>query len=287
MGRAPVPVPKAFEGFARLAPHAYIYEAPKSGDPLFDQVSPPHPDVILFMSWLDAQPKHIAKYTEYYKALFPNASIILVTAAAKDAIMRSKTNDTKFYSAVVAAIQAFPSNSKILLHSFSNGGLKNIALTTEEYNRRTGDPLPIQAQIFDSGPGYPRFWPDIRALTAGLPKNFFIRTLARAVLSVAYVLYKFAWWVKGIENPVMTYSKMMNRHELFAKKVPRAYIYSHEDGMVQWRDVEDHMAKAKGLGYEVRAELFEGSPHVGHMPKDSKRYWGIVKSFWNSSFGEQ
>ncbi|KFY85275.1 hypothetical protein V500_08559 [Pseudogymnoascus sp. VKM F-4518 (FW-2643)] len=284
---APAPVPEAFEGFTRLGPNSYIYEVPKSGDPFRDQVSPPHPDVILFMSWLDAQPKHIAKYTEYYKTLFPNAGIILVTSSTRETITRTKANDTKFFSPIAATLQALPPGTRILLHSFSNGGLSNTALTTKEYNRRTGAPLPIQAQIFDSGPGYPRFWADIRAIRAGLPKNFLIRTFATAALAVAYALYKAIWWVKGIENPITTYCKIMNRHELFPKKVPRAYIYSREDTMVQWRDVEDHAAKAKGLGYEVRAELFEGSQHVSHMPKDSKRYWGIVQSVWESSFGEQ
>ncbi|OBT40875.1 hypothetical protein VE00_09537 [Pseudogymnoascus sp. WSF 3629] len=284
---APASVPKALEGFTSLGPNSYLYEAPKSGDPFRDQVSPPPPDVILFMSWLDAQPKHIAKYTEYYKTLFPNADIILVTAWTKDVVLRTKSGETKVYAPVAAKLQALPSNTRILLHSFSNGGLKNIALTTEEYNRRTGDPLPIQAQIFDSGPGYPRFWPDLRAITAGLPKNFIIRTLATAALAFAYVLYKAVWWVKGIENPIITYGKMMNRHELFAKKVPRVYIYSREDEMVQLGDVEDHMAKARALGYEARGELFEGTQHVSHMPKDSTRYWGIVESVWKSSFGEQ
>ena len=284
---APAPVPKALDGFASLGPSSYIYEAPKTGDHFRDQVSPPHPDVILFMSWLDAQPKHIAKYTEYYKTLFPNASIILVVASTKDVIFRSKAGETKVYSPVAAKLQAFPPNTRILLHSFSNGGLKNTALTTEEYNRRTGDPLPIQAQVFDSGPGYPRFWPDLRAITAGLPKNFIIRTLATAVLAAAYVLYKAVWWVKGIENPIITYCKMMNRHKLFAKKVPRAYIYSREDDMVHWGHVEDHMANATALGYEARGELFEGTQHVSHMPKNSERYWGIVESVWKSSFGKQ
>lgn len=280
-------VPTAFEGFTRLGPNSYTYEAPKSGDPFRDQVSPPHPDVILFMSWLDAQPKHIAKYTEYYKTLFPNAGIILVTASTKDAVMRSKANDTRLYSPIAAALQALPANTRILLHSFSNGGISNTALTTLEYNRRSGDPLPIQAHIFDSGPGYPRFWADIRAIRAGLPKNFFIRTFATAMLVVAYTIYKAIWWAKGLDNPIIMYAKLMNRPDLFPKNVPRAYIYSREDDMVQWKEVENHAAKAKELGYEVRAELFEGTQHVSHMPKDSKRYWGIVESVWKSSFREQ
>ncbi|KFY40120.1 hypothetical protein V495_05613 [Pseudogymnoascus sp. VKM F-4514 (FW-929)] len=283
----PAPVPAAFEGFARLGPNSYIYEAPKSGDLVRDQVSPPNPDVILFMSWLDAQPKHIAKYTEYYKTLFPNAGIILVTASAKDAVFHTKTNETKFYSPIADTLQALPANTRILLHSFSNGGLSNTALASQEYNRRTGASLPIQAHIFDSSPGYPRFWADIRAIKAGLPKNFLVRTFATALLAVAYAFLKSIWWVKGLENPIIIYSKLVNRHELFSKKVPRAYIYSREDQMVQWTDVENHMATAKGLGYEVRGELFEGTQHVSHMPKDSKRYWGIVQSLWESSFRMQ
>lgn len=283
----PAAVPQAFEGFTRLGPNSYLYEGPKSGDPFKDQVSPPHPDVILFMSWLDAQPKHIAKYTEYYKTLFPNAGIILVTSSTKETILRSKANDTRFFSPIAATLQALPPGTRILLHSFSNGGLSNTALTTKEYNRRTNAPLPIQAQIFDSSPGYPRFWADIQAMRAGMPKNFIIHNLMTAIIAIAYVGARAFWWVQGLEHPIKTYAALMNRQELFPKNVPRAYIYSREDAMVQWRDVEDHMAKAKGLGYKVRGEMFEGSQHVSHMPTDSKRYWDIVQSVWSSSFGEQ
>ncbi|KFY13846.1 hypothetical protein V491_06242 [Pseudogymnoascus sp. VKM F-3775] len=283
----PAAVRQAFEGFTRLGPNSYLYEGPKSGDPFKDQVSPPHPDVILFMSWLDAQPKHIAKYTEYYKTLFPNAGIILVTSSTKETILRSKANDTRFFSPIAATLQALPPGTRILLHSFSNGGLSNTALTTKEYNRRTNAPLPIQAQIFDSSPGYPRFWADIQAMRAGMPKNFIIHNLMTAIIAIAYVGARAFWWVQGLEHPIKTYAALMNRQELFPKNVPRAYIYSREDAMVQWRDVEDHMAKAKGLGYKVRGEMFEGSQHVSHMPTDSKRYWDIVQSVWSSSFGEQ
>jgi hypothetical protein len=243
--------------------------------------------VILFMAWLDAQPRYIAKYADHYKTLYPTASIILVTTSTAEAIVRSEANNIKNFSPVAAALLNLSPDAKILLHTFSNGGISSAVLIAEEYHRSSGAPLPIQAQIFDSCPGSPHFWSDIRAISAGLPRNPVIRTLGMATLTVMYTVYIAIWWATGSENPVLGNRALVNRGELFSKRAPRAYIYSREDAMVEWTDVESHIADAKSAGYDVSAELFEGTQHVSHMPKDSGRYWGIVQSVWKSSFGRQ
>lgn len=78
--------------------------------------------------------------------------------------------------------------------------------------------------------------------------------------------------------------RRLNDPQLFSVRAPRAYVYSREDEMVGWRDVEGHVAEARERGYRARAELFEGSKHVAHMPMDSERYWRIVQEVWKESF---
>ena len=62
----------------------------------------------------------------------------------------------------------------------------------------------------------------------------------------------------------------------------RCYIYSKEDEMVSWENVEEHAAEAEGRGWRVRRELFVGSGHVAHARVDSGRYWGVVQRVWES-----
>ena len=70
----------------------------------------------------------------------------------------------------------------------------------------------------------------------------------------------------------------LNDPSLFSKAAPRLYIYSKTDQMVDYKDVQSHAAEAKGKGWSVRTDMFEGSKHVGHLMVDGDRYWEDVKS---------
>lgn len=277
-------VPKAFEGFTRLGPNSYIYDPPSSSNPFADQPSIPHPDLILFSSWLDALPKHSAKYVDVFKTLYPCARIIVVTANITEEFTRSKSKNLAYYGPVVSVLQALPASANVLLHSISNGGGCSTFYIAEEYHKRTGAPLPLRAQILDSSPGELHYWQAFKAITAGLPKNPIVNISGKIVLAVTLALGQVWCWVTGMESMVGRMRSGLNRPDLFAKSAPRAYIYSREDEMVSSEDVESHMAQAEELGYQVSAELFEGSKHVSHMPFDKERYWNIVQSVWKSSF---
>ena len=63
-------------------------------------------------------------------------------------------------------------------------------------------------------------------------------------------------------------------------KTPRLYIYSDNDQLVAQKDVAEHIAEAKELGFNVRAEYFKGSSHVSHARLDPDRYWDAVRNVW-------
>lgn len=74
--------------FTRLDDITSIYRPPSHNDnddnaaaPMYSlQNEQTEPELIVFCSWMSAQPKHIAKYTTGYQKLFPNATILLIEA---------------------------------------------------------------------------------------------------------------------------------------------------------------------------------------------------------------
>lgn len=46
------------------------------------------PDLIVFCSWMSAQPKHMAKYVDGYRERFPHTSILLVEARCVYLLLR-------------------------------------------------------------------------------------------------------------------------------------------------------------------------------------------------------
>lgn len=78
----------------------------------------------------------------------------------------------------------------------------------------------------------------------------------------------------------------MNRARLLPwmdARSPRLYMYSEQDEMVRWGDVEDHAAEGARHGLRVRLERFADSPHVAHARTDPARYWGAVGRTWEDA----
>ena len=78
---------------------------------------------------------------------------------------------------------------------------------------------------------------------------------------------------------------------VLSRERARTYVYSAEDEMVEWRDVERHAAEARQARGEadttvpVRTERFHGSSHVAHVRLEPERYWRIVDETWRAAFG--
>lgn len=74
----------------------------------------------------------------------------------------------------------------------------------------------------------------------------------------------------------------LNEPALLPSGVPRLYLYSKADKMVDWREVEEHARSAEECGASGRTELvrFERSEHVSHVREDAVRYWDAVRKCW-------
>jgi Eukaryotic protein of unknown function (DUF829) len=266
-------VPPGLEHFSRLNQSIW-YHQPTSKTPSSD------PDVVLLFGWMDAQPRHIAKYAASYEKLYPSASILAITTSSYDAALALNSANVQRVSPALEVLYALPPNAKLLLHFFSNGGGFTGVLLAKSYKKKMGKSLPATAIILDSMPGRVRLQAQVRAFMVALPKNVALRAIATLILYITFPLYKLRYWLTGQLDDVEQIRLELNDKSLFDLDTPRMYVYSHADDMVEETDVEEHANEAEKLGFTVAREKFLTSGHAAHMIEDPKRYWGAVQNLW-------
>jgi hypothetical protein len=275
---APEPVPAPLTGFKRLNASTYIYEPPASPS----STSSSSPELILLPSWLDAAPRHIAKYTRGYQALYPSARILLLTTALADVTVHTRAAEAARLAPALSLLRSLPSNPRILLHSFSNGGAYTAHLLARLYRARTGHVLPVAAQVLDSAPGHGHYGRTATALALGLPRRpVVLHYVGLVMLHLFLAAYYVAKTASGGRNKIEVMRDGLLDQSLWDCAVPRCYVFSKEDRMVVWADVVEHAGLAEGEGWKrVSVEEFEGSAHCGHLLVDEERYWGVVERVW-------
>jgi hypothetical protein len=217
------------EQFTRLSTSVYLHEPTSKHDPN-------SPDLILISGWMDARPRHLAKYTHGYEKLYPSARIILISTTGRDCALSTHTWNLKRISPVLEIISHLPSDAKILLHT--------------AYFEQTGRLLPVTAMVLDGSPGRTTFKDTVAAFAAILPRNVFVRLLGIFAIRVIYGLYMFAYMVLRKKNLIDALREDLNDPKIFRRKVTRLYIFSDGDEVVRKRDVVEHAVEAEGWGIE-------------------------------------
>jgi hypothetical protein len=273
--------------FTRLAPNVRLYEPPK---PLGISSSL-SPTTILLCSWMNGAPKHIEYYAVYMR-FYPAARIILVTINTTEFLFQSETrrrSDIK--EAVTALLAQDPEKERLLLHAFSNGGARRVYGIAGAYQALTGKPLPAQAFIVDSAPGIPKFRRDLRALSLPLKKlNWFLclPAMAATLLTVSALFVIVNWIPKWVwRELVCGPTEGINDVVLIDRMCVKGYVYSKEDLVIDWRNVEDHAAVAEENGYRVVKKRVEGAEHVQMFRGEGgeKAYWSFIESVWEIAVG--
>ncbi|KAL3460369.1 hypothetical protein BJX64DRAFT_278560 [Aspergillus heterothallicus] len=273
-------------------------------------LSEPHtPDnkLIILSLFMNASLRISNRYVAQYRRLAPNARILLLTSSTNDFVLpwNPKRQHIEFAPAV-EVLRAFirdpgskdhgPSSDSqsqasgisslgkssgsdvgVHIHLFSNGGVYSTTSLLSAYQTATGYPLHISTLIIDSAPGTAGFVGGIRSFSVFLPQNILLKSLGQAVL---LAVMGFLWGLKalGLTDAVTAGRQALNEKRIVGGAAKRVYIYSGQDRMVDWRDVEAHAEEAEGRGWEVQKEKFLGSGHVDHMRRDEERYWEIVKA---------
>ncbi|KAF7891640.1 hypothetical protein EAF00_007942 [Botryotinia globosa] len=276
--------PKPLSAFNRLSPCVYLYSpttttAPPASDP----------STILLCSWNNAAPKHISYYTNYYTNLFPLSRIVLCTMKTSQFLLQSEARRRKDAAPAVDALcsESSDQEARLLVHCISNGGAKRFYGIAGLYQSLKGKPLPISSIVYDSCPSLPWFKRDLHALLhvpgAKLPWLLYIPLAVVAIIaaSIVYFIVHFCphWvWRDLVRGPL----EGLNDERLVRKEATRGYIYSEEDDVIEWKDVEEHGEVGTLKGYRVERIKMVGGKHAqmfrGEGGEDA--YWGFVRKLW-------
>ena len=258
------------------------------------------PTIIVLYCWGDSNPKHVAKYAAGYRALYPLARMVVVFGPILRAITQTLPQRAATMAPAIDAIfggysghddpVAAHARERVMVISMSNTGGINAASTLHAYKQRFGKPMPYHLLVCDSCPGSHSFmrnfapWSRAMALgTAGFFPWPFVVTQGLAMVFLAGI-HGLAW-VTGNQSAAEFSVNGVNDESLSVRSAGKLYLYSKEDDIISWVDIEEQAADARSKGYDVACEVFEGTPHVGHMRVHPEQYWGAIERRWRELNG--
>ncbi|KAJ3537974.1 hypothetical protein NM208_g6103 [Fusarium decemcellulare] len=242
------------------------------------------PSLIVLCSWVAASPKHIAKYTAAYQQLYPNASILVIQTWTYDVILRltDGCHFARLEPARDITLSFIDANQDGMraIHMFSNGGalVAGLLFTMLRSSRPKLRKDMFHALLFDSCPGDGEYRPLVRALTVSMKLHTYpwpIYAVASLVVQIGASHYLIGNAL-GIENTVDRIRKRLNDETLVDLRVPRLYLYSKVDELVDWEAVASHGLEARKKGYHVEEVVFQNSAHCAHLQEDARKYWDAV-----------
>jgi hypothetical protein len=259
-----------FPGFSALSGQVYIRHPDAQSDAV---ERPTDPRAVLIYSWGDGQPKNLIKYADGYRDLFPCSTQIVVLAPISTAMWSNLDQRTQAMRPVIDAIFPKASNDdrevenredRVLAHIMSNTGGINYAATLNAYRAVHDRPMPHHLLVFDSTPGSVFMtrenlarWSRAMALgTANwFPWPFAVtQTLWAGFLCGNRVLE----WVIGKEPaPVFSVKAIIDPY-YETKDTRHLYVYSEDDDLIPYEDIEEHIAEARKRGYKSDNHMFKG-----------------------------
>lgn len=240
----------------------------------------PTPQTILLFSWGDANPRHIEKYTTMYTVIWPEAEIIVVESGIADFFYRTEKTLRRLLEPVVEMLNK-RANDTLLVHVMSNAGSKQWCMLNNLFSQSTGRSLSNVITIVDSAPGRAKFEQTWAALVGSLPKALIPRMTLGFIFGIVLSIMHLAnLFVPGFDV-IETTRTQMNSPSEAVTGTRRCYIYSEEDKIIGWQDIEDHADDAKRKGWTVELVKFQGSTHVGHFKQDPERYQDTIRRMWD------
>ncbi|KAJ5759242.1 hypothetical protein N7520_006398 [Penicillium odoratum] len=236
------------------------------------------PQTILFLSWGDAKFRYIEKYTTLYRELYPEARIILVEAGVADFFWRPEHTQRNLVEPVVKMLSELADDT-LLVHLMSNAGSKRWATINKLYFESTGRTLSSSATILDSAPGRTHFEQTWASVLPALPRAFLPRILLGFIFGTALCVLHLGKLI--LPGPDVYESVRAEMNDIAATvKGTRCYIYSENDKIIGWEDVEEHAKDAQRKGWSVEQVKFQGSTHVGHLKQDPEMYRQAIMRTW-------
>ncbi|KAL2801830.1 hypothetical protein BJX63DRAFT_416507, partial [Aspergillus granulosus] len=284
-----------FPGFTALSDQIFV----RGGTPTSEKILIPnqnHVRTLIIFAWGDAQPKHVTKYADGFRALYPSAKQIAVLSPIYKALWRTMGQRIEAMKPILDEVFD-PTTCKgddhdgsgILVHVMSNTGGIAYAATLHAYRNKYGRPFPHQLVVLDSTPGstdltfenMKRFALAMALGTAKwFPWPFFVtRGLWAMFLYVLNLMEK----VLGRTSAGAESVRTVETPELASMDTRRLYLYGKQDGIILWSDIEKHVAKIRDRGWKYDCHVFEESGHVDHMRKSPVVYWKAVQDAWEDA----
>lgn len=273
-------------GFETLSKMVLVREAGPEAPP------PDHPELILLFGWGDCLPKHIAKFSAGYLALYPHTKQFVLLGPIWDSLMLSVNDRIDSMRPLVEALRypdlaaAGNPRPRVLAQAMSNTGAGNYAVTLNGFRQRHGLPLPHDLLVLDSTPGSPYMTPRTlaqwsRAMTVGTASWFPWPAFVTQGIWGTFLVATRLWGnLIGHEFPGVYAVRIVEDEDYETKDAKRLYMYSKEDDVIAYQDIEGYAAGSAAKGWGVRTELFEGTGHVGHMRQHPEQYWKAVADAW-------
>ncbi|KAI1074003.1 DUF829-domain-containing protein [Whalleya microplaca] len=285
------PKASAFPGFIPITNRIFIRNEDSSSIRTTES-SVDEPTTIIIFGWGDGQPKNVGKYADGYHKLFPSARILVVISTTLGALNDTLERRTKAMLPIIDIVFPTPGDGteKVILHVMSNTGGIYAAATLCAYQQRHGadKALPHHLCVSDSTPGSVVFSTEVgrwsRAMALGTAKWFpWPFTVTHKMWWVLMYLAYFLEKAVGREASGVQSLRVFQDHATATSRAPRIYMYSKMDDLIWWEDIEAQAAVAKDKGYMTTLEMFEDSPHVGHMRMHPEQYWGAIEKWWKIS----
>jgi len=237
------------------------------------------PETILFLSWGDAKPRYIEKYTNLYADIWPDARIILVETGMADFFWRTEQMSQKLAEPAVKML-AESNKEALLVHVMSNAGAKQWGTLNSALNKQTSTTLSSAVTIIDSAPGRAHFSQTWASLAGSLPRSFIPRMILGGVLGFVLCLMHLQFWLLPGPDVLERSRARLNDNSTPINGARRSYIYSVADKVIGWEDVEDHAGEAERKGWAVKLVKVPGSTHVGHFKQDPVLYRETIEAAW-------
>jgi Eukaryotic protein of unknown function (DUF829) len=245
------------------------------------------PDLIVMLTWFAASPRHIAKYTDSHRKVFPTSPILLITTTTWDVSTKPKFVERRRFTPVVDIITKVTKSKEapnIIFHLFSNGDAFSHNGLTNELRAAGFEKHPGRMLIFDSTPGHGRYEPTLASILPAVLDSFPRTPVISVPLgSSTRALFWLLWTAQETfsGNLIEAAREEINNADFISKDVLRIYLYSVVDEMVPWEDVEEHSKEARELGWDVNMVKFQGSEHCAHIREDEQKYWSSITDVWS------
>mmetsp|Transcript_27463 Transcript_27463/g.66691 ORF Transcript_27463/g.66691 Transcript_27463/m.66691 type:complete len:286 (-) Transcript_27463:270-1127(-) len=256
--------------------------------------------VVLVLGFAGAKPKHVAKYANVYNSL--KCSTVAGTATNLDIFTGNTVNQDAFaldgvrqVAKVLKEVEDSKAKTPVVMHILSNGGTfitNRIGIMLEAANDDSdkkestedqetsqdlqlfGERLKLGCQIFDSAPGF-----FTTQATFNVIRNLFPNKVIAYPAAAMFVAFTYAVNLSSYMMGQPTHGEeFWSRLQKDTNCLRQAYIYSHDDEIVEGKYIEELAEDRKAVSEYVVLKHIENSGHVQHLRKHEEEYVSFVKA---------